>query len=31
MLRTIEAALYLPALTKNDLYADPINDIWTRH
>ncbi|MFF4795650.1 alkaline phosphatase family protein [Streptomyces sp. NPDC001276] len=30
MLRTIEAALHLPSLTKNDLYAQPINDIWDR-
>lgn len=30
MLRTIEAALKLPSLTRNDLYADPVNDIWTR-
>ena len=28
VLRTIEAALNLPSLTKNDLYAQPINDIW---
>ncbi|MDF3287950.1 alkaline phosphatase family protein [Streptomyces silvisoli] len=30
VLRTIEAALHLPSLTKNDLYAEPVNDIWTR-
>lgn len=30
VLRTIEAALGLPPLTKNDEYATPINDIWTR-
>ena len=30
MLRTIEAALSLPSLTKNDLYAPAIDDIWTR-
>lgn len=29
VLRTIEAALGLPTLTKNDLYAQPINDVWT--
>jgi hypothetical protein len=28
VLRTVEAALSLPSLTKNDLYADPINGIW---
>lgn len=30
VLRTIEAALGLPPLTKNDEYATPINDIWTQ-
>jgi hypothetical protein len=29
MLRTIEEALHLPNLTKNDMYAPAINDIWT--
>ncbi|MCC9305802.1 alkaline phosphatase family protein [Kitasatospora sp. RB6PN24] len=29
VLRTIEAALDLPSLTKNDLYAEPIEGIWT--
>ena len=28
MLRTVEAALHLPSLTKNDLYAQPITGIW---
>lgn len=28
ILRTIEASWGLPTLTKNDLYANPINDIW---
>jgi hypothetical protein len=28
VLRTIEAALKLPSLTDNDLYADPIEGIW---
>ncbi|MGW7001908.1 alkaline phosphatase family protein [Streptomyces sp. NPDC054933] len=28
MLRTVEAALRLPSLTRNDLYAEPINGIW---
>ncbi len=28
ILRTIEAALGLPTLTKNDAYAAPVNDIW---
>ncbi|WP_370115117.1 alkaline phosphatase family protein [Streptacidiphilus sp. MAP12-33] len=28
VLRTIEAALHLPSLTKNDLYAQPITGIW---
>lgn len=28
VLHTIEAALDLPTLTNNDLYATPINDIW---
>jgi len=27
--RTIEAALGLPSMTANDMYAQPINDIWT--
>jgi uncharacterized protein (DUF2141 family) len=30
LLRTIEAGLNLPALTENDLFANPVNDIWTR-
>lgn len=30
VLRTVEAALHLRSLTKNDLYAQPINDIWDR-
>lgn len=30
VLRTLEAALGLPTLTKNDQYATPINDIWTQ-
>jgi hypothetical protein len=29
VLRTIEAALNLPSLTKNDLYAEPVEGIWT--
>ncbi|MEY9844741.1 hypothetical protein ABH940_001810 [Streptacidiphilus sp. BW17] len=28
MLRTVEAALHLPSLTRNDLYAQPITGIW---
>jgi hypothetical protein len=32
VLRTIEGALNLPSLTKNDLYAQPIEGIWSdRH
>jgi Phosphoesterase family len=30
LLRTIEAGLNLPTLTDNDLFANPLNDIWTR-
>jgi uncharacterized protein (DUF2141 family) len=30
LLRTIEAGLNLPTLTENDLFANPLNDIWTR-
>jgi hypothetical protein len=30
LLRTIEAGLNLPSLTENDLFANPVNDIWTR-
>jgi YVTN family beta-propeller protein len=30
LLRTIEAALHLGTLTKNDLYARPLNDVFTR-
>lgn len=30
LLRAIEAGLNLPNLTDNDLFADPVNDIWTR-
>ncbi len=30
LLRTIEAGLNLPTLTENDLFANPVNDIWTR-
>jgi hypothetical protein len=29
LLRTIEAGLNLPTLTENDLFANPVNDIWT--
>jgi Phosphoesterase family len=30
LLRTIEAGLNLPNLTENDLFADPVNDVWAR-
>ncbi len=30
LLRTIEAGLNLPSLTENDLFANPLNDIWTK-
>lgn len=30
LLRTIEGALNLPTLTENDLFANPVNDIWSR-
>jgi hypothetical protein len=30
LLRTIEAGLNLPTLTENELFANPLNDIWTR-
>jgi hypothetical protein len=29
LLRTVEAGLNLSNLTDNDLFADPLNDIWT--
>jgi Phosphoesterase family len=29
LLRTIEAGLNLPTLTENELFANPVNDIWT--
>ncbi len=30
ILRAIEGGLNLPNLTDNDLFADPVNDIWSR-
>jgi hypothetical protein len=30
LLRTIEAGLNLPTLTDNDLFANPLNNVWTR-
>ena len=31
ILRAIEAGLNLPNMTDNDLFADPVNDIWGHH